>query len=472
MMKKIPQPELSLSRKKRCTAQAVSGLVLIFMIFCLVEMLPLRAQEQEHDPLEYEVAVKVLSVPFVAVDHRGMPVFDLKAEELQLFVNGKPIDIYSLHGLAVQGADAMAPNRENAVETADSENLPRTLPIHVIPRLNVMLVDVVFNTYSGLQYSKDVIREIASKAGPNERFLLLEVEMGGLKYVLGPEPAGERLDHHIEKLKKTPQKITYTPFRRLDPGMPFGTKMARRNTVSMYQDAFKQLKRALKTYEGPKVTYLFSEGFAFHLHGMGSAKRIMRDIKKKVHQGGSVMQQISTGGLRPEFIKGYAAWAKTSTSAYYELFFKPGPGSEKELKLDIKCKRRGIRINAAGVKEKEKPYRKKNRQQKKIFAVAVASGLNLCHREDMVVEVPFKTLDKKGNTLIVKIQLPYKLTNRDLDMFVIGFDEKYEDADVLYSEQNLQNSVTVDVKQKKDRQHYFVLLVEPSTGQCGICKVI
>jgi hypothetical protein len=471
-MKKIPQPEFSLSRKKRCSLYAVPGFVLLFMLLGLQNVLPLRAQEQAHDPLEYEVSVKVLSVPFVAVDHRGMPVFDLKAEELKLFVNGNPTDIYTLQGITVQGADAVAPKGESAVETEDAENLVHRLPLHVIPRMNVMLVDVVFNTYSGLEYTKDVIREIASKAGPNELFLLLEVEMGGLKYVLGPEPAGERLEHHIEKLKKTPQKVTYTRFHYAESGMEHGTMMARRNTISMYQDAFNQLKRALKTYEGPKVTYLFSEGFAAQIHGMGSAKRIMNDIKEKVHQGGSVMQRIPTGGLKPEFVKGYAAWAKTSTSAYYEIFFKPEPGSEKELKLDIKCSRRGIRINAAGVKEKEKPYHKRSKQDKKIFAVAVASGLNLSHREEMVVEVPFKTLKENGKTMTVDIQLPAKLKNRNLDMFIIGFDEKYEGVDVLYSEKNIQSAVTVEVKQKKDRHHYFVLLVEPSTSQCGICKVI
>lgn len=68
-------------------------IVIIFTALIFAVSPLIYSQEQEHDALEYEVSVKALQVPFVAVDAQGKPVYDLKSDELELIVNKKKVDI-------------------------------------------------------------------------------------------------------------------------------------------------------------------------------------------------------------------------------------------------------------------------------------------------------------------------------------------------------------------------------------------
>ncbi|MCP5101853.1 MAG: hypothetical protein GY950_00655 [bacterium] len=61
----------------------------------------LNSREQE---LSYEVSVSVIRVPFVAVDKKGTPVFDLKKDDLALYVNGQPVPIHSLQRMVLTSA--------------------------------------------------------------------------------------------------------------------------------------------------------------------------------------------------------------------------------------------------------------------------------------------------------------------------------------------------------------------------------
>jgi hypothetical protein len=51
---------------------------------------------QEHKELKYEVAVHAQIIPMFAIDSLGNPIFDLKKEDLELWVNGNPYPVYLL----------------------------------------------------------------------------------------------------------------------------------------------------------------------------------------------------------------------------------------------------------------------------------------------------------------------------------------------------------------------------------------
>ncbi|NIM18315.1 MAG: hypothetical protein GTO45_40565 [Candidatus Aminicenantes bacterium] len=111
---------LKSNRLKKCLEFCFISL-LVFVTF--FSPFPLTAQtnrEQEHKPLHYDLSVKALQVPFVVVDSRGRPVFDLKQEELELVVNGKSVDILYLYGLAFGDAEIPVEKKKSAAAETGS----------------------------------------------------------------------------------------------------------------------------------------------------------------------------------------------------------------------------------------------------------------------------------------------------------------------------------------------------------------
>jgi hypothetical protein len=450
---------------------------------------------QEHDALEYEVSVKALQVPFVAVDAKGNPVFDLKSDELELYVNKKPVNILYLYGLAFGDAE-VAGESASAESPAAAQPTPaiKPPPVKKVNRLKFIIVDSLFNSNLGLKHAKMIARELIENGAPEDRFVLLEIRLGGLKYIAGPGPGGKDFLQHLTQLRKNPQKLPWwqRPERRIRADafdverylMEDGMKNARKDTVKMYLDAFEQFQDALRTIDEPKVTYLLSEGFASHTidgfvrsghHNMISYKGFEGDMVKKVHDGGSVLKRVPVGKLMPHQTGFAARWLNRSTAAYYEVFFNPGADAAGDLNIEIKCKRKGVRIDAVGHKEKEKPYQKLNKVRKKLFAIDVAAGRSWSRMLGRVRAVPYEKLDQKQNgaeTLVtVGIPIPEAMRDREVDVFALRFDEKFQDADVAMSRRTAGETETVTLPTKKNKTRLYFVIVEPNTALCIYNKI-
>jgi hypothetical protein len=460
---------------------SMSTVFVAAIIAVMVIIVPLAAQqssqEPEHDALEYEVSVKALQVPFVAVDSRGNPVYDLKAEELEIIVNRKAAQILFLNGFAFSDAEI----EEQKTPPAGATTLRRPpKPVKKVYRQKFIIIDALFNSSMGLTRSKDLARKLVLNAAPEDLFVLLEIRLGGLHYIAGPEPGGETFFRHFEKLRKNPQKLHWwdRPERQHRDGldverylMEEGMRNARRDTVQMYMDAFQQFKNALRTIDGPKVTYLLSEGFADQTGGSLKTYRDFQDeISREIHDGGSVLQKLHVGGVRPDNATAVVKWMNRSTSAYYELFFNPGTVSGENMNIDIKCKRPGVQINAVGHKEKEKPYQKMNKVQKKLFAMSVATGRSYSKMLGRVTRIPYKKKNilKRGSEtqVTVDVTIPENIRNKKVDIFIMRFDSKYQDADVAFVNRvaNANETLTLPTKKKKKRLYFVV--VEPESAAC------
>jgi hypothetical protein len=419
----------------------------LFVFVTFFSPFPLTAQgEQEHKPLHYDLSVKALQVPFIAVDSRGKPVFNLKPGELELVVNGKSVDILYLYGLAFGEADIPVEKEKEETQPA-AEVKAKPIPVKQVTRLKFIIVDALFNSPLGLKNSKMLARQLIENCAPQDRFVLLEIRLGGLKYIAGPEPGGKKFLEHLNKLRKNPQKLVWwnRPEHPHRNGMDVerflmedAMKNARRDTVKMYLDAFEQFKNALRTIDNPKVTFLLSEGFAGHVddsfvknplyHSLFSYMGFEKDMVKEVHEGGSVLQKVPVTMVRNRHIKSLAAWLNNSTAAYYELFFNPGAKTGDKMNIRIKCKRQGVRINAVGYKEKDKPYQEMNKVQKKLFAVSVATGRSYSRILGRVSRSSFNKMkeEKIGNEtrVVVRVPIPDAMKDRSVDVFALRFDDK------------------------------------------------
>jgi len=392
-----------------------------------------------------------------------------------------PISPKRKFGIAFRDADVSGSSRKK------EQNQPRIKRrVKREPRLIFLVIDSVFNSNMGLKYSKKIVRDLVKNAPPQDKFILLEIRFGGsLKYVTGPEPGGTIMDPYLKKVEKNARKLVkWVPSRNErrssrinDPNGPVGGSMisyqygnagADYISLRMFMDGLKQLKRALKTIDGPKQTFIFTEGFGAYVDG-GEYKynKMMDEMDNYVYDGGSVLKRIWTGGMRPHHLKNYARKLNRSVSAYYEIFFNPGKNIGGDMKMEIKCKRDGVRINAAGHREKEKPYRKMKTPQKKIFAISVVTGLSFNSMLGRVHKVPYRIL-KRGNAdgerqVTLKVNMPEQLKNRQLDMYLLRFDDAYRDVDVDVFPVRVNDSHKFTLQTSKAKRNLYFIFVEPGT---------
>ena len=78
---------------------------LVLFIFLPTMCLHSRQQVDPDKPLQYEVSVSAQLVPIFAVDSRGNPVYDLEQEEIQLYVDGKPVDIFFFNSYRLESEE-------------------------------------------------------------------------------------------------------------------------------------------------------------------------------------------------------------------------------------------------------------------------------------------------------------------------------------------------------------------------------
>ncbi|NIM11263.1 MAG: hypothetical protein GTO45_04665 [Candidatus Aminicenantes bacterium] len=475
----------------------LKSILIVMVVFASIwGMFGLCLWSQEHKPLEYEVSVKALPVPFVAVDAYGNPVYDLKRDELELYINRKLTKIIYLYGISFGDAEVSREKDEEQKPPPVEVAAVRKFPAKEVTRLKFIIVDALFNSYVGLKHAKMVARQLIENGAPQDRFILLEITLGGLKYIAGPEPGSKEFLEHLDKLKTNPQKLLWWE-RRYSFGfrglryerlmMDDGLKCARRDTVNMYLNAFEQFKNALLTIDNPKVTYLLSEDFYEHCedgfmkyfpwqHTIYSYLGFEGYMENQVYDGGSVLERISVRGLRRHHVRPLVKWLNRSASAYYELFFNPSADLGKQMKIEIKCKRKGVRIKAAAHKERDKPYQKMSQVRKKLFAISVAADRSWSRVLGRVQRSPYETLNVKKigdeTHVTVHVPIPEKMKNRSVDVFALRFDDQFMDADVTLENRRVTDSETITLPTEKNKKQLYFVIVDPTTAFCIFNKVL
>jgi len=469
------------SKKRLCVIIVFASVIILTAYFSTPA---LAAQDQEHEPLEYEVAVRALLVPFVAVDASGKPVYDLRDDELELYINEKPTKIIYLHRMVFGDKEISAVEETQPVEDV------KGMLTKTETRLVFIIVDALFNSVPGLKRSKAIARKLIENCTPQDRIVLLEIRMGGLKYIAGPEPGGKPFLKYLDKLKKNPHRIlmwTESKYDRRDKkdfnevrdGRGKALMEARRETVKMWLNAFHQYKNALRTIDEPKVTFLLTEDFLGELsnetHMFLEHRRIMEYMQKQIHDGGSVLQKVHVGGLRERHVIPMVNRLNKFTAAYYEVFFNPGLEAGENMNIAIKCKRPGVKINAVGHKEKDKPYQKMSKIQKKLFAVSTACGQGWSRLIGRVHQVSYQKMKtrKIGNETqtVLSVRIPDEIRGKKVDVFSLRFDDKYQDVDVSMEERAADEWETITLESKNEKKNLYFVIVERDTAYCFFNKV-
>lgn len=221
------------------------------------------------------VDVEIKMIPFYAIDEKGQPVYDLRQDEVELRVGGKPISLDALDGYPLTSAGGL----ERAAGKAAS---PPSR--HVI-----FLVDSAFASGTGFRNARVVANKLLEDIPARDRlYLLTHSAAKGLESKLGATLADEsgktRLRAELGKLVPEVNRLSTDAGEGLPPVIQ--GKGGGRNTdvpTSQFQgeiDSMKALGRSeyegitrqlassldfaaadLRRLPGPKLLLIFCEGF-------------------------------------------------------------------------------------------------------------------------------------------------------------------------------------------------------------------
>ncbi len=469
---------------KKLFQKSVISLCIVFFLYLFFETsIPVYSQEEKD--LSYDVSVRALQVPFVASDSKGQPVFDLKQDELELFINGKQQEILYLFD---------SPFKSKPISSTDkqSTSLTDSSPFEM-KRIKFIIIDAFFNSMTGLDKSKKIAKKIIEECSPKDMFILLQITFSGLEYIAGPEPGGSAFLKYLDKIKKTRQSMElWSPTEQEIliayslpwAGDPFiylnGMRHSEDVSFQLYKDSFKQLNQALRTITNPKVTYLINEGVV----AATQYKTVVDDGRKYntaqirtgyfekildqyVYDGGSILKKVDLNRyeeIKPSMLDDIASNLIHSTDAYYEIYFDPGEARAKELAIEIKCKRPGVQINSVHYKDKDKPYMGLNETMKKAYAVSAAFGQSSSRMLGRVKKAPFTRIENPGSSLGSQIEviLPLEMQNQKLDVFLLYFNDKYKDPLIIFESKMCGEKAVFNQKPDKKRTVVYFSIIEPT----------
>lgn len=167
----------------RSRGVARSGFFTLFLVLYSVELARAQSPPLQAEPAlpwaEETVEVDLRTVAFYAVDGDGHPVHDLRANEVRLSIDGKPVPF-----------EVFAP-QGNAADSAARTNTAAA-PVQGTPRHVFLLLDVLFSSPGGLLRAKLAGEQFARQLGPKDRLhLIVNRRSGGFLEVLGPVDADE-----------------------------------------------------------------------------------------------------------------------------------------------------------------------------------------------------------------------------------------------------------------------------------------
>lgn len=151
------------------------------LFLCLLLLCPAFAFAEEPARAGGEtIDVDMKVIPFYAVDAQGRPVFDLRAEEVEVLVDGAPV--------AVDAFDAMAQAGAAGAPAVASQPAPAKARRHVI-----LLFDVAFSSIQGVRNGQALARQLLKDLPESDVLYLVTNDLRtGFEQKVGPVPASAK----------------------------------------------------------------------------------------------------------------------------------------------------------------------------------------------------------------------------------------------------------------------------------------
>jgi VWFA-related protein len=150
-----------------------------------------------------------------------------------------------------------------------------------------------------------------------------------------------------------------------------------------------------------------------------------------------------------------------TTSAYYELAFSPGSDIVGNMRIKIKCKRKGVKINYLAQAAKSKTYNNMDKIQKKVFALNLVLGRKWASRMAKMEKTPYQwqSSEKKA----IRVNIPGMMKGRSADIFLIRFEEDFKNVDISMKNKKVADTEIIEIKEKQPNQSLYLLIIEPQS---------
>lgn len=256
--------------------------------------LPTLAAAQEPPSVGETVDVEIKVVPFYAVDQDGKPVFDLKQDEVEIRVDGKPVpvDSFDTPRAAPAVSDPTAP-----AATKQAGNAGIRPAVSTPARRHVVLFfDVAFSRVPGFKKAQAFSQKMIEDT-PEQDYLYLLVHdfKSGLKQELGPITADAqgkaKVIDYIRRMKPEIGQVDANPESRVAiyssgsaklKGNTFDQNTAisaglRTNSQAQLEGTARSLSKSLELLadqfqriKEPKLLVFLSQGIDPTLYWVGS----------------------------------------------------------------------------------------------------------------------------------------------------------------------------------------------------------
>lgn len=225
--------------------------------------------------------------------------------------------------------------------------------------------------------------------------------------------------------------------------------------------------------------------------------RYLNEIVKSINYGGSVIHAINPGrpndtndaGVSGEKSLRYLAGESggsyftgsdtqeiakrivKSTSAYYEMVFYIDPALGDNLQVELKCKRKGVRVYTTGQTEGGRSYRDMDQMQKRMFALNVVTGGSWSRNTGKVMLIPYRKVEVGKNNnedfYTLDVPLPNQMKNKKLDIFLIQRDPETNRVDMSLVNRDAKNWVKIKIKSRgSENLEKFFVIIEPMDTYC------
>jgi VWFA-related protein len=504
----------------------VSTLCLVLAISFSLALSPRLAgatqqRDTSHKKLEYQVSVSAQLVPILAIDSAGNPVYDLKQDELELTVNGKPARIIFFNGFRLDMTERGQGKVKGNVK-GNVKGRAGALKAKAPERLHFIIIDTMISNLNTMGISRVIAMRIIEKSTPGDAFVILESnQVTGIQHVAGPEKNKKKLASALKSIEKR--------FKRRNMNQSFMRELAAssrgsnaeyvaaaifgigsnrgarerekyQNDISRFAHSLKQLKYALKTTTLPKTVYLISAGIRSNnlVENQVTYMRFLEEAARAINYGGSLfflinpLRQKKAGrGSQLKFmadaaggkfisgtgIKDVVTQVKKSTSAYYELAFNSETKAGQKNRIQLTCTRRGVKLTTIAHSEQGRPYKSMNATEKKLFVLNIVSGGSWSRMVTPVKALKYKILDasppgkSSGTVKEIEIAMPPELVNRKLHLYHVAIDEATRKGGFKFTEKTAGVKERIKFELKQGRKYYFVY-IDPAGGGCVFNRVM
>jgi hypothetical protein len=406
------------------------------------------------------VDVEIKMIPFYALDAQGKPVYDLKPDEVELRVGGKPVPIDTLDGYPMTGAPQGTPAMGKAA-TPPSR--------HVL-----LLFDSAFSSTAGFRNARLVADKLLAEVPGRDRlYLLTHSAARGLEKKLGPvradEPGKEKLRREIARLVPEVNRLSTDAGSGLPPIMqgkgggrqadvPTSQFMGETDSMqgfarSEYEGVARQMAESLaaaaadlRRTPGPKLLVIFWQGLDPQLFFQGDMgvkpgstsstsiggqrfggimTRFTEPLRALADSGTMTVLVNATapqqrgadidGPLRQMALTvgGYYAsggdpqdverQVATATAAYYEAgFYVRGPRQASREPVEVVVRRPGVRVWAPASLKVRESYDALSSFEKRLLVLDLVAGGPEVQRARSAVRLDLRDLDGKVLKALVR----------------------------------------------------------------------